>query len=469
MRTPLASPRVTGLTTLLVVLVAGATFTAPTVARADPAAEFRFHYEQGVQHLSSGQLDRALGEFLQAQRLAPHPNTLYVIGWCFRRLGRNAEAYSFFNQFLETNGGDSTRRADAERAVAQIRGQVALISVTTTPEGARIFVDRAELGSRGTTNGVVALDPPTARQNPNRSEDVASSTSPCTDTAPDSARCLWVELDGYRASAPRWVEVAAGRTVSVDLALEQIVGRLRVQAPDAARVVIRSAGGQTVSTGAAPHECQLPPGQYQVEVSAPGHVPWLGVASVRADVDESITAHPALLPEPTAALTVTSNFDGSTVGLDRRRIGYTPLTIASARVGRHVLLVEREGLLPFRGVVDLDPARPSFVTVTLEPRNAHPRSPLTWIFGAGGLATLAAGGVVALLAESTHEDFLAAQRSGTSRNVATLRDRGESLDVAADVLLLGGSALLLVGGTLFFATGSDVPGHSHAAGATQAP
>jgi hypothetical protein len=124
--------------------------------------------------------------------------------------------------------------------------------------------------------------------------------------------------------------------------------------------------------------------------------------------------------------------------------------------------------LPLRAAVEVEPDRPAFVTATLQPREAGRRSPLWWILGAGGAASLVGGAVVGWLAKSTHEEFQ--QRVDEGRgNVLDLRRRGESLNLAADVLLIGGGALALVGGTLFLATATSVHGVSTVEGAVVEP
>ncbi|MBX3247747.1 MAG: PEGA domain-containing protein [Myxococcales bacterium] len=130
--------------------------------RADDAAMSRFHYEQASRHYAAGRFDRAVQEFFLAQRASPNPRTLYNIGLCFLRLSRHEDAFYFLGEYLaqadDAEGADERRRF-AESSLESLAPRVARVVVTSAPEGAAIFVDQREHGSYGVTPRVLALSP----------------------------------------------------------------------------------------------------------------------------------------------------------------------------------------------------------------------------------------------------------------------------------------------------------------------
>src|SRR5262249_22587107 len=148
-----------------------------------------------------------------------------------------------------------------ERAAAALEKSLALVRVASKPVGADIFVDRRELGSYGRTPKVIALPPGEHR--------------------------IWVESAGHRPSEAT-VTARRGETVPVELVTERIVGRLSVASPVAGRASVRSATGETLQEGATPLEANVPPGSYEVTVTAAGHLPWSGVAHVGADESTTV-------------------------------------------------------------------------------------------------------------------------------------------------------------------------------------
>ena len=134
-------------------VVALLVFLAAPSAAADPSpeaiAEARGHYKRGLEAYDAGRYDAALAEFLRADQLAPSYRILQSIGLVQVQLGDNAGAVTSFERYLAEGGAqvDAATRAKMEKQIAELRGHVASILVTTRVLGATITVDDVVAGT----------------------------------------------------------------------------------------------------------------------------------------------------------------------------------------------------------------------------------------------------------------------------------------------------------------------------------
>lgn len=126
------------------------TLGAATVARAeDPRKAAGEHYQRGLELADRGDYQVALDEFERAYALSPNFAVLYNIGQADVELGRPQKAIEALERYLD-DGKDKVpraRRGEVERQLAQLRSSFAELSVTTTPSGAHIAVDGADVGA----------------------------------------------------------------------------------------------------------------------------------------------------------------------------------------------------------------------------------------------------------------------------------------------------------------------------------
>lgn len=403
-------------------------------AFADPAAQARFHDELARGHYAKGRYEEALREFFLEQRVSPNPRISFNIALCFQELKRSEEAFLYYSEYLASDDADVERRAYAERRVQALSPQLALVLVQSEPPGANIYVDKKELGSYGQTPRVIAV--------------------------PAGEHQIYVELEGYRAATSS-VEARRGEQAGISLSPERILGQLRVESSVGGSVGVRSASGDAVASGDAPFSTDLPPGTYEVSVRAPGHLPWSGLAVVEADAQGEIAAVPTRLPAPSGAITVTSNVPGALVELDGQPAGFTPTILSGIGVGEHLLAVQTPKLVPWQGNLKVSAEQRSWVTVTLDEPPRVQRSPATWVMGGLTVASLAAAGVFGILAWQTHEEFLAAQ-DANSADAGAIKDRGITLNTAADVSWVVGGVAAVTTVLLYFLTAEKRGGKSSA-------
>lgn len=128
---------------LLLALAAAPALADPT---ADEAAE---RYDRGVKFSQAGDNLSALAEFQQAYKLTGRWEVLFNIGVVEKRLFRYGDAIHTFARYLQDGGAKipADRRAEVERAQAEIHALVAEISVVVDGAPATIEVDKLAVGT----------------------------------------------------------------------------------------------------------------------------------------------------------------------------------------------------------------------------------------------------------------------------------------------------------------------------------
>ncbi len=212
-------------------------------------AEARNLYRRGRRLLERNKPDEALEEFARAYSLYPHWATSNSMGVCHDRLSRPGDALRLYEQALDEGGDEIPERQREEIAtrISALRIQLGIrdtptgtIRVTTTPSGARIWLDGAAAGE---SPADVEADP-----GPHRVE---------------------VELDGYTRAGVT-ITVERGQTVMAAMSLVALVveqnGRLVCTSdPPGARVLVDGAEiGRTPATLPS-----LPAGEHLVRFDLP--------------------------------------------------------------------------------------------------------------------------------------------------------------------------------------------------------
>ena len=395
-------------------------------AWADAAAQARFHDRLARGHYERGQYRDAVREFYQSNQLAPNPRTAFNIALCFQQLKRPTDAFLLFSEYVASGEEAPDRMKYARESLAALTPKVARVEVKSTPPGARIFVDRRELGDFGTTPRVIALE--------------------------EGEHKVWVELEGYRLADTK-LATKNGELAQITLAPQRILGRLVIESPAPGIALVRSPGGERVSEGPTPHTADVPPGPYEVTVTAKGHTPWRGLTGVDADGSVTVKAAPEVIPAPTGEMTITSNIAGVMVQLDNEPAAFTPSVLTRLPVGLHGVSLASPGRLPWSGNVEVTADKRTWLTVNLEEPPTTQRSPVTWIAGGIGGAALLGAGVVGVLAAANHSDF---ESAANDPSRADIRARGQDLNTAGDVLLLTGIVGLATGAVLYFTTATEI-------------
>ena len=311
---------------LAAALLAIATPGLPDRAHADPAAQARFLDDLAREAYARGRHADALALFLESHAAAPGPRTLYNVALCAALTGNDALAYTSFAEYLGSDDPHPARRDDAERRIATLARRLALVRVESDPPGATIFVDRRELGGYGTTPRTIVVEPgahsvelahddhhvarvavvaEAGATREARATLAARTGRVRNDVSGAGEASVVLERDGAslpiagetevpvgpwraRVSAPGMrdevvaLAVAEDRLERREVVLERLpapTGRLLIRTADvAARVTIDG-----VPRAETPARLELPAGEHEVAIEAPGHVRWARRVAIAED------------------------------------------------------------------------------------------------------------------------------------------------------------------------------------------
>jgi hypothetical protein len=164
----LALARVSRVRSLIcaLIVIAGASLQTPARAQASASdgpevKEARQHFEAGRALYELGNYDDAIHEFLIGYDLSHKPLFLFILGQCYRKLGRLTDARAAYQKFLAEAPAESERRAEAARLLTEIDQQLA---ARVRPRAAE--VPSAAPPSAAGAPGITAATPtsePTAR------------------------------------------------------------------------------------------------------------------------------------------------------------------------------------------------------------------------------------------------------------------------------------------------------------------
>jgi len=153
-------------------LVALLGLTSPSAAAAQSTsanAEARVYFQEGnrlYEQASDARgaqrttlLQRSLEAYVDSLRIVRSRNALFNAAIVLGELGRNDESFNYFGEYLRIEGLASADREEATRRRDELRSEVAVLQVTTEPEGALLWVDRKDLAPRGETPIELALPP----------------------------------------------------------------------------------------------------------------------------------------------------------------------------------------------------------------------------------------------------------------------------------------------------------------------
>ena len=404
-------------------VIAGLSVVLPQAGFADEAAQARFYDRVARSHYAAGEYRQALRAFFEEQRLAPNPRIVFNIALCFERLEENEQAYAFYVEYLAAEDEDAVRRKYATKAKARLAAGVSRVRVATSPPGAEIFIDEPEHGSYGRSPREVVVSP--------------------------GKHEITVSRQGYR-TASITIEVAKGELTETSLAMTLVQGTLRLTATPTASVQIRDPDGRTVAEGTTPFDEQLPTGVYNVEFSAAQYQPAEAVVRIDADRVTEQSAVLVALPKRRSEVVFTSNVSGALVEVDGKPIGFAPV-VSRLDEGGHDLRITHPERAPYTSDLMVRPQQRAWLTAQLELPARTERSPWAWVSGGTGAALLGTGVVVGLIARERRDEFTQAQAED-SDNLFDIRDDGQNLSIAADVLMVTGVAAIITGVVLYFTT-----------------
>jgi outer membrane receptor for ferrienterochelin and colicin len=299
---------------LIAILIAFVMTAVPRAALADDVADEADHlFTLGAERYQDKDYKTALAHFLASNRLVRNRNVMFNIARTYEHLHQFADAYRYYQRSLEGET-DAAVKARIREALQRIGTSVALLKIETDPPGALVYLNRQDLGDRGTTPQTLALVPGTST--------------------------VIAELQGYDEATSPPIEVRVGVEKAITLKLTRVVGTVRVTGADGASVRVDADDAPVVCT--APCDVPVTPGQHTLVLAKPGaRTTRLGV-QVKAN---AITNLRAELEAETGSLVVNSDERDAVIEIDGRTAGFTPAVLPVA-VGTHDVRVTLRGFKP---------------------------------------------------------------------------------------------------------------------------
>lgn len=305
---------------------------APTGPSIDLADEADLHFRRGIEHYREGRFDLALEHLLMSNRLVPNRNVVFNVARAYEKLNRFEEAFRHFSEYV-AHEPDPARRRLGEESIERIRGQLALVHITSDPPGASVFIDRKDLGARGRTPVSLALPP--------------------------GEHAVILELDGHTPGQST-VDAVRGEEKQVAVDLPAILGSVEMAgSPVGATIRKDTEDGPVVGT--LPGTIQLPPGPHVLVLQADGHHTVRQVVTVEADQTINATTD---LPLLTGTLVVNAPERDALVEINGKAAGFTP-AVLEVPVGEHDLKVSLRGYRPFEQTIRIEPDDDTTVEVQL--------------------------------------------------------------------------------------------------------
>jgi len=307
-----------------------------TASSVDLAEEAELLFRRGVLRYQARDFASAIEYFLASNRLVPNRNVGLNIAQCYEQLGDFPQAFRHYADYLDSAEIPADGRARVEASLARLRPRVALLRVETTPPGATVYVDRRDLGARGSTPRVLAL--------------------------PAGPHRVIVTRDGHHDITSDELTLTIGAETSVALTLRPIVGQLRLEGtPAGAEVRVDSDDADVVAH--LPATIELAPGSHVVVISAPGHASLRQPIVVRAD---AMTRARLALDRRTGTVLVDASERDARVEIDGRFVGVTPAVATGLTEGAHLVRVTLDDYEPVERRVEVSAVRSTRVFARLD-------------------------------------------------------------------------------------------------------
>lgn len=126
-------------------VLAVAATTPPAFAQPDNRAKPREAFARAVAAEERKDWQTAVDEYLEAYRLAPHPDVLFNIAVDYEKLGELRQAATYYNRYLQ-DAPAAPDRAKVERTVEALRRRPSQVTIESAPAGAVIIVDGERQG-----------------------------------------------------------------------------------------------------------------------------------------------------------------------------------------------------------------------------------------------------------------------------------------------------------------------------------
>lgn len=344
-------------------------FACPEGARADDVAEASALFASGNEHFQRSthlrgarrtrELQAALDAYFASLRFVRSRNVLYNTALVLEQLERWDDCFNYWGEYLAVTGLTDTERADGTTHRDAMRPHVAVLSITTTPAGAEVWVDRRDLASRGRTPIDLAL--------------------------PAGHHHLYLVLEGHRETEATSL-ATVGETAAVSVTLPALAVSLQVLAPDDGVLTIDGAPirpGVATDVEPGPHVLRLEvagmaPVERRLEISA-------GAAPMVIDLAGAVHA-----AAPTGTRLRVHADAEARVFVDGTEAGSGSDVVVAVEAGPRQVRVEAPGRAPYefsRTFLAGDPLAMDVHLATASDTGMHVMRGIFGVLAVAGLAT----------------------------------------------------------------------------------
>ncbi len=382
-------------------------------ARADDVSDASRLFQEGNEHFQRGsrmrgerrtrELEAALASYERSLGFVRSRNVLYNTALALEALDRPTEAFNRWIEYLGVEGLSSEEAADARAHRDALSGRVAVFEIVASAE-ASVAIDRLDLGARGRTPLVIALEP--------------------------GEHTFYLSAPHHR-DARREARGAIGASARVEVTLDPLPVAVQILAPEDVEIEL---DGAPRGAGRA---IDVTPGAHVVRVRRDGQVLAerrfeLLVGAPPLILDFSSVGARASAPTEGRAPVVVASEAPATIELDGASLGVGTRVATALAAGEHELRVSAPGRRAYVGrfAVERDPLR-------LDVRLARERDDgilaLQLVTGALAIAATATTVALVVMASEAHEDNLRARdRASADR----LTEATLAVDVAWPVALV---------------------------------
>lgn len=300
-----------------------ALFAAAPAPAGGLADEAELHFELAAEKYIARDYRGALEHFLLSNRLVPNKNVVFNIARTYEQLERYPDAHRYYLDALAVEP-DPKIKEQLQAAIARIAPKVAVLDVTTDPPNATIYLDRRDLGSRGTTPRALGL--------------------------PAGKYRVLVELEGYQPAETQPLDAALGAAIPVALKLERIVGTVSIETAVDLPAAVRVDREDAPEACRTPCQLELPPGPHILFLERSGYEQL--ARSIAVVAGETLGVQVRLTPL-TGTLVVSAQERDALVEIDGRPAGFTPAVVSNVPVGLRRVRVELRGFQPVERDVEV--------------------------------------------------------------------------------------------------------------------
>src|SRR5450432_661014 len=312
--------RVLRLSSVLVIAVTALCFSLNSASAAETADEADLQFQLANDRYDAVDIKSALEHFLASNRLAPNKNVLFDIARCYEQLKLLPDAYRYYSASLEAETSEAGKRRTQE-SLDRLKPRVALLTIESDPPGATIYLDRKDLGSRGTTPRTLALS--------------------------EGTHTVLAELPDYELAQSEQLELRLGEETHSVIKLKPILGTLRISGTRQATVRLDS---RPKSLCSVPCAVDVQVGKHTLSVSRDGFRTQELPVEVTA---HEVTSLRATLEPLSGTAVVNADVRDALITVDGRPRAFTP-AVVSLPVGKHEIVISPAGYRPLRRTVMIE-------------------------------------------------------------------------------------------------------------------